>query len=79
MDGILVYVGQTTNLRSRLSSHQIRLTYTRSIHTKWGFCKALHIKVSPSRRHGDWAMRELRLIKRLRPVHNQMHNKRSPA
>jgi excinuclease UvrABC nuclease subunit len=74
IDGKVVYVGQSTDLRSRLRSYRIRHGYGRGFHCKWGAypsADALTIKVKISQRHGDWAMWELRLIHRLRPELNQ--------
>ena len=34
---------------------------------------SLKIKVAYSRKYGDWAMRELRLVNRLRPRFNSIH------
>jgi hypothetical protein len=72
--GSLVYIGQSGNLRLRFR--------------RWGFCKReldyfitpwgdvrvgdLKVKVAYSRKFGDWVMRELRLIRRLRPKFNKI-------
>jgi hypothetical protein len=69
-DGELVYIGQTSNLRGRFKSHNVRHGYARNFHTPWGSLPgtaAITAKAKPSRRYGDWAMIELRLIRRLRP------------
>jgi len=60
-DGVTVYVGQTTNLAARMRQHRCGLL--REI-------KNPRIKVRFGFRFGDWAMRELRLIRRLRPRYN---------
>ena len=70
MDGVLVYVGQTSNLRTRLSNHDFRWSYGNSIITPWGHCQKLKMKVNYGRKYGDWAMRELCLIRRLKPKFN---------
>lgn len=65
-----VYVGQTNNLRVRFQRHQIRYGYARNIRTAWGEISdeiAVAGKAKLSKRYGDWAMWELRLIKKLRP------------
>jgi hypothetical protein len=55
-DGQAVYVGQSRDLRHRLSCHMPP--------------EGTVIKVKTSRRYGDWLMDELRLIRRLRPRRN---------
>lgn len=71
LDGRLAYIGQSVDLRNRLSEHRIRQGYDHNVHTDWGTFKTMQIKISFSRRYGDWAMRELRLIRRLRPWANR--------
>lgn len=75
VDGELVYIGQSVNIRNRLKMHNIRYSYGNSIIVPWGDgrCKTCHVKVSYSKKYGDWAMRELRLIKRLKPKFNVLH------
>lgn len=82
VDGVLSYVGQTVNLRNRMKMHNIRFSYGNSIIIPWGdgCCKSCVVKASYSLRYGDWAMRELRLIRRLSPQYNVLHaNKRKAA
>jgi hypothetical protein len=69
LNGSLRYIGQTANLRKRIAGHGIELArYSDSIMTKeWGQFKACTIKANFGVRYGDWAMRELRLIRRLQP------------
>lgn len=65
----LFYVGSTKNLRLRFRGHQIdanRVAYK----TFAGSPKDIQIKYRPSVKFGDWAMVELRLIKRLQPPLN---------
>jgi hypothetical protein len=69
-DKRLVYIGQAGNVRKRISSYRIQYGYSSSIYTPWGTCLNVVIKISKSRRYGDWAMKELRLIRRLKPVFN---------
>lgn len=73
IDGELVYVGQSVNLHLRFR----RWGFCRRNHngehcTPWGLFAAgrLKIKVAYSRKYGDWAMRELRLVRRLKPRFN---------
>lgn len=73
MDHALVYVGQTNDLRARLSGHRLRHGYANNFHTPWGQCKTLLVKARFADRAGDWAMREFRLIKRLQPPENAQH------
>lgn len=81
IDGSLVYVGQTVDLRNRFSEHNIRYGYARILITPW--CDVpetavLSLRFSRSRKYGDWAMRELRLIRRLKPRFNQRGRGRKP-
>lgn len=72
-DGELRYIGQTVDLRNRFSEHRFRYGYAKNIITPWGDVPdtaVIIIKYSLSRRYGDWAMRELRLIRSLRPRYN---------
>ena len=70
LDGMLAYIGQTVDLRARMGMHKIRYSYSNKIITPWGYADKVTIKVAFSSRYGDWAMRELRLIRRLEPKHN---------
>jgi hypothetical protein len=73
IDGRLVYVGQSCDIANRFSEHAIRLGYAKNIHTPWGTfpdTTAIVLKVKRSRVLGDWAMWEIRLIRRLRPQFN---------
>ncbi len=73
INGEVVYVGQTANLRLRIANHKIRYGYARNVYTPWGQYhdwSKIVCKVKISKRYGDWAMWELRLIKRLRPTFN---------
>jgi excinuclease UvrABC nuclease subunit len=70
LDGALSYVGQASDLASRISNHGIRQSYGRSIITKWGNFASVVIKARFGDRLGDWAAREIRLISRLQPPLN---------
>ena|SRR3990167_1941 len=70
----LCYIGQSVDLRNRFYEHKIRYGYGKTIILPW--CDVhdeaeIVIKASTSRRYGDWAMRELRLIRRLKPRFNR--------
>lgn len=70
-DGVLGYVGQTSNLRKRLYAHKIGMArYSEGVMSVWGGFDNITIKAHFGRRYGDWAMREVRLIKRLQPRFN---------
>lgn len=71
MDGELVYIGQTQNLRSRLGMHNVRPGYYGEMITPWGTCKSVSLKIKTAIKYGEWAMRELRLIRRLKPPSNR--------
>lgn len=66
----LVYIGQTSDLRARFSQHKFSRGPGGDTHTPWGALDtAIQVKVKAkiSRRYGDWAMIELRLLRKLRP------------
>lgn len=75
-DGRVVYVGQSVSLRARLTNY--RPTYLgppnygeAAIGWKYHpIQRGCVLKISESKRWGDWLMRELRLIRRLKPEHN---------
>lgn len=62
--GELVYIGKTVNLKSRISMHQRRLR------VDWRTPGAVTIKYRLPKKYGEWAMAELRLLARLKPVLN---------
>lgn len=66
----LVYVGQSVNLRLRFRRYGFRRHHDLTFTTPWGEFRNVRVKVCYSRRYGDWAMRELRLIRRLSPRFN---------
>jgi excinuclease UvrABC nuclease subunit len=78
LDGVPVYVGQSNNLRARIYFHKFRYGYAKDIITPWGAfsddCKFV-IKCKVSRRLGDWAMWEIRLIHKLKPKFNTTYAK----
>lgn len=81
-DNRLVYVGQSANVKARISGYRFRHSYGRDIHTPWGDVPnsvSITAKVKCSRRLGDWAMWEIRLIARLRPRFNTHHLNRRAA
>lgn len=66
----LVYIGQTSDLRARFSRHRFSHAPGGGTSTPWGWLHAdsrVVVKAKLSRRYGDWAMIELRLLRRLRP------------
>jgi hypothetical protein len=66
IDGSPHYVGQTNSLYMRMLGHAKR--------SGWRFGDAgVRIKVSFNKRYGEHAMRELRLIARLKPAGNKLH------
>jgi excinuclease UvrABC nuclease subunit len=79
-DGDLVYVGQSSSLSNRFSGHAFRYGYAKNIVTPWQTIDdkvKIDIKAKFSERLGDWAMWEIRLIRRLKPIFNRHHiNKR---
>lgn len=79
IDGALAYIGQSSNLRARLATHKLQPSYGPDFDTPWGYAKTLIIKVKLYRRYGEWAMTELRLIKRLQPPLNCAFSTRKRA
>jgi hypothetical protein len=80
-DGDLVYIGQSSSFSNRFSGHAFRYGYGKNIHTPWADVSdttKIDIKVKFSERLGDWAMWEIRLIRRLKPKFNQHHRKKRP-
>lgn len=76
VDGEAVYVGQSMRLRERIFSHKFRMAYSKHIILPWDYVenhRTVTIKCKESRRIGDWAMWEIRLIHRLRPAFNKTH------
>jgi predicted GIY-YIG superfamily endonuclease len=63
LHGKIVYIGQTENLLQRFRSHEAK--------SPWFSSVGLTLKFKLSRRFGDWAMTEVRLIKRLKPEWNR--------
>lgn len=71
LDGVLSYIGQSANLRKRFFGHGINYArYSNWIVTPWGYFRSVHAKVRFASNLGDQAMREVRLIHRLRPPIN---------
>lgn len=70
LDGVVTYIGQTIHLAKRMYAYEFRYAYSNNVITPWGFTHRLIVKYRPSIRYGDWAMIELRLIKRLQPPQN---------
>lgn len=71
-DNGLIYVGETTNLRSRFQQHNFVLSHY-SLNYRGNQFDAVDIliKAKYSKKFGQEAMVERRLIKRLRPLRNQ--------
>lgn len=71
LDGVLSYIGQTNNLRTRIAGHGIDLCrYSEGYQTPWGSFDSVVVKARFGTSMGDWAMREIRLIARLAPPMN---------
>lgn len=74
----VIYVGQTGNFRKRIPAHNIVFNPAEMTwFTPWGEFKDFRIKVSTGGLYGSWAMRELRLIKKLKPEFNCLHGTRA--
>lgn len=68
----LVYIGSAVDLRKRLSNQGIIARMPRP-HAKLGSIPRPRLKITGSKRWGDWLTREARLIRRLRPPLNSVH------
>lgn len=73
---VLVYIGQTNSLSNRFGGHAFRYGYGKNIHTPWQDMPdhtRIDIKAKFSEKLGDWAMWEIRLIRRIKPMFNIHH------
>jgi len=73
-----VYVGQTNRLSNRFNEHKFRFGYGNEIITPWGDIHKrtrISLKAKFSERYGDWAMWEIRLIRKMQPKFNTHHKK----
>lgn len=76
-DGELVYIGSSARLTNRIATYlnpKPRATRRPVINSgarQRGAVASVVVKVKPSRRAGDWLMREYRLILRLKPRDNR--------
>lgn len=77
LDGQLSYIGQAKSAARRIGSYGIKFGYGSGIfHCVGGAdgqARSLLIKIRYSTRIGDWAMREIRLIRKLQPPLNYAH------
>jgi predicted GIY-YIG superfamily endonuclease len=81
-DDELVYVGSTCDLANRFSEHAIRFGYGHTIITPWRDVPnttQIHVKFKASKRLGQWAMDEIRLIAKLQPSLNTHYKRRKRA
>ena len=81
-DGSLVYIGQSVDIANRFSEHRFRYGYAKVLRTPWAdvpIDTRITVKVKRSLRIGDWAMWEIRLINRLRPIYNSQHRRKRAA
>jgi GIY-YIG catalytic domain len=71
--GKVLYVGESINLRARFRQHNFTpMRYSNTFRCPaWGPCGDLTIKVSYSKKFGEKAFRERRLIRRLKPQFNR--------
>jgi hypothetical protein len=78
-DGVVQYVGSSKNIRQRLAGRIPRTVYETPeqtqlpVRTIWGVFREFEIRIRYSTKYGDWLMRELRLIRRLKPLQNSAH------
>lgn len=82
IDDEAVYVGSSVNVAVRFYEHKFRYGYGNNIITPWGDLRndrKVSVRVRRSKRLGDWAMWEIRLIHRLKPRFNQQHLRKRAA
>lgn len=84
LDRELVYIGSSERVTYRLMAYPMRINMfvgatEPAVVTPWGMAFSVTIKFKPSRRYGDWLMREARLIRRLKPRGNTHGVKRERA
>ena len=82
INGMTIYVGQSIDLRARIATYRIRNGFDGEIITPWGKfprTDSVVIKFKVSRRMGDWAMWEIRLIHKLKPKFNSTFAKMNRA
>lgn len=73
LDGELAYIGQSTNLSKRMKAYGVRATLGGSVQSTFGLYKDITIKFREGKQYGEWAMAELRLLRRLNPRLNKRH------
>jgi len=72
----LVYIGSSNNLRNRFSGYAFRHSYGKTFITPWievNRDESMVVKFRETKKLGEWAMREIRLISRLKPIFNTHH------
>ena len=74
LDGVLSYVGQSSNVRDRLLlGHGINFSrYSMYIDTPWGQFKHVEFKIRTRFGYGEWLACEARLIRKLQPCRNRL-------
>ena len=73
LGGVLSYIGSSVCLRNRVAHYGIELSIDgQEKITPWGRFDDVTVKYRPTRKYGDWAMVELRLIRRLKPPLNKL-------
>jgi len=76
----LVYIGSSNNIRNRFSGHAFRYSYGKNIITPWQTVDSdvvIDLKFKVTKKLGEWSMREIRLIHRLKPLFNSHHKGRA--
>jgi len=79
-DGDMVYIGSSKDIRNRFSGHAFRYNYGKEIITPWQEIPntvAITLKYKTTKKIGEWSMREIRLIYRLKPLFNSHHKGRA--
>lgn len=71
LHGRAIYIGSSTTLSHRYRQHIHGLRYSEE--KNWPAIMGLKGKYFSSKKFGDWAMIELRLVRRLRPDFNTRH------
>ena len=68
----IIYIGSSNSIRKRITSYSFNYCkYSCPVKTPWGNYLKLKLKARYTKKYGEWAMIELRLIRRLQPKHNK--------
>jgi excinuclease UvrABC nuclease subunit len=70
----IVYIGSSVNIKKRIGEYKFESHCKKYNITPWQFIDKtlpIFVKISLSKKLGDWAMKEIRLISKLQPKFNK--------